>query len=805
MSTTSTSVTNLVIRASAGSGKTFQLANRLLGLTAGGVAPDQILAATFARKAAGEILERIIARLAEAAGDPAAVGELAKHLGRSDLSRGRCAELLRDLIARLHRLQIGTLDSFFVQLATHFGLELGLPLGWRIVDELDDARLRSDAIRRVLEGHTSTDSARLVHLLSKGEATRSVVKQIADIVSSLYGVFRDTEKPAWHALPRLKQLEQSELSDALTQFRDLPLPADKTWMKAHANALAAAETDDWAAFLDAGLTKKLIAGEMKFSRKEIEPHVAAAYGQLIEQARAFFINRLAAQTEGTYEMLSRFDQTYQELRAAERVMRFDDVTRALATGLKDHGIDGLAYRLDCAVAHLLLDEFQDTSLTQWEVLLPFARRVTDGGAGRSFFCVGDVKQAIYGWRGGVAEIFDSAVNQLSCVAEQSLVESFRSAPAVIDTVNRVFGDLPHNEALAEFPAVAEAWHKRFEQHSTAKKQLAGRCRLLVAPRAGEGEKQDAITLRFAAEHIAGLARENPTASIGVLVRRNKAIAPLIYELRTKHELPASEEGGNPLTDSVAVQLILSLFKLADHPGDTAARFHVARSPLGPIVRLTDFADEAAAQRLAHAIRHQLLNDGYGRTIYGWTKALAPQLDLRDLNRLLQLVEMAYRLDDGQLRRPDQFIAQVQSRRVEDPTAANVRVMTVHQAKGLQFDMVVLPELEMRFKGQPPTLVVDRPDPLSPIERVCRYAADGVQKLLPSDFRQMFARWPNQAVAEGLCVLYVAMTRAIHSLDMIVAPAKETEKAFPKTFGGLRRKAAAAPGGWRSRARRYSST
>ena len=67
----------------------------------------------------------------------------------------------------------------------------------------------------------------------------------------------------------------------------------------------------------------------------------------------------------------------------------------------------MAYRLDARVAHLLLDEFQDTSPPQWRVLRPFARQVVDGGRRQSFFCVGDVKQAIYGWRGGVAEIFEA--------------------------------------------------------------------------------------------------------------------------------------------------------------------------------------------------------------------------------------------------------------------------------------------------------------------------------------------------------------------------------------------------------------
>jgi ATP-dependent helicase/nuclease subunit A len=783
---------HVVIRASAGTGKTFQLSNRFLGLAAAGFPPEQILATTFARKAAGEILQRVMMRLAEAiaAPLPSTLAELAQHLDRAALSLDDCTALLRNLIRRLHRLQIGTLDSFFVQLAGGFSLELGLPLGWRIVDALEDRKLRTEAIQKVLESHPVQDSVRLVHLLSKGEATRSVTRQIEEVVDSLYDLFLDSQEDAWQTVPRPKALDESVLRDALTQLAALGDFPDKRFGAARDKNLQAAEAADWDAFIENGLAGRIVSGEATYFKKPIEQPVIAAYQPLIEHARATLLARLANQTEGTWQMLSHFDEAYCRLKANRRVMRFDDVTRALARGLSEGRVKDPAYRLDGPLAHLLLDEFQDTSLPQWEVLLPFARRVTSSGAAQSFFCVGDAKQAIYGWRGGVAEIFDSATGQLAGVTGRSLAESYRSSPIVIDTVNRVFGDLPANPAMQDYQAVASAWHSRYETHTTMKKHLAGCCRLLVAKRAEEGRKQDEATLEFAAEHIADLALRNPSRTIGVLVRRNAAVARLIFELRRRHVF-ASEEGGNPLTDSPAVQLIVSLLKLADHPGDTAARFHVAKSLLGAAVGLTRFDDDDSARELAARLRDRLAGDGYGQTIYEWVKSLAPACDLRDLNRLLQMVELAYGLDDGQIRRPDDFIAQIESRRVEDPTTAKVRVMTVHQAKGLQFDLVVLPELDGNLKPQTPRVAVDRPSPLEPIRRVCRYAGEAIQKLLPAEFQRMFDEWPNPWIGESLCVLYVAMTRAVHALDMIIAPSRPNEKTWPKTYAGLLRGALAA--------------
>jgi ATP-dependent exoDNAse (exonuclease V) beta subunit len=557
-------------------------------------------------------------------------------------------------------------------------------------------------------------------------------------------------------------------------------------------SLAAASAADWAAFVSGGIPAKLVQGDTTFARKPITPEQHAAYGPLVKHARAFLVNQWISQTDGARRLLEAFDAVYDQLKFRSRGLRFEDVTRKLAAGLGGRQLASVFYRLDGQIAHLLLDEFQDTSLSQWQVLEHLARACTEPACGRSFFCVGDVKQAIYGWRGGVAEIFDAVDQSLPGVGRQSLTRSFRSSPTVIDVVNRVFGNLAPNEALAEFGSARDAWAARFEPHTTAKEELAGYVCLRTAPRAADKKQQSAGTLSYAAAEIARLAKSHPGRSIGVLVRRNAAVARLIFDLRIHHEVFASEEGGNPLTDSSAVQLVLSLLRLADHPGDGPSRFHVATSPLGPAVGFESHADVSAACQLSQRVRRQLLTDGYGRTIYSWVRALAGHCGQRDLNRLLQLVALAHGYDARATLRTDDFIDYVTDRRVEDPTAADVRVMTVHQAKGLQFDIVVLPELDVDLKGQAPRVVIGRPSPTSPANKVCRYASEELRAMLPEDVQQLFERWPQQSVSESLCLLYVAMTRAIHALHMIIAPSKENEKTWPKTYAGVLR-GSLAPG------------
>ncbi len=123
---------------------------------------------------------------------------------------------------------------------------------------------------------------------------------------------------------------------------------------------------------------------------------------------------------------------------------------------------------------------------------------------------------IYGWRGGVAELVDTVVGQLPNVAEEQLNCSYRSSQIVIDTVNTVFGMLAANPVLSPYPAVVSAWSRRFETHTTVHSDLPGHCRLVTAPAANEDEEQALVTLRWAAAEVAGLHREHPDRTIGIL-------------------------------------------------------------------------------------------------------------------------------------------------------------------------------------------------------------------------------------------------------------------------------------------------
>ncbi len=717
---------------------------------------------------------------------------MAADLASPAFDRPACLELLGALVRRLHRIRVSTLDSLFIDMARAFGLDLGLPPAWQIVDEIDDAALRNEAIRTMLREDSTEDVTRLMHLLTKGEATRSVHDQIAGLVRDLYEIFVESEAPAWAALRHDKPLRADALEAVIGALSEAPCPNDKRFRDAQQAAIEAASVGEWEPLLKQRLVAASMRGEGTYSRKPIPPEMSEACRQLAEHAKAMLLARIASQTEATRRLLERFDAAYQALKFSRRAMRFDDVTRAVGCQAAADRIDDISYRLDAHVSHLLLDEFQDTSPPQWRVLRPLALRTVDGGRRRSFFCVGDVKQAIYGWRGGVAEIFDALEEELPGLASEPLDTSYRSSPVVMDLVNRVFGDLGGNPALHNYADAARRWAARFHAHSTVHPTLPGHCRLIAAPRATEGQDQDAATWECAARRIEQLHREAPGFSIGVLVRRNSAVAWLIRRLR-QMGIEASEEGGNPLTDSPAVQWILSLLALADHPGHSVARYHVAHSPLGPAVGLAKHEDETAAAALSRRLRTQLMQAGYGPSLFDWAGRLAPHCDPRELGRLMQLVELGYRYESRATARVDDFVRFVEKTRVETPSRADVRVMTVHQAKGLEFDIVVLPELDFRITGQRPQVVVGRPKPVANIDRVLRYISKDFWPLLPRPFREMFEEHERRMVEESLCVLYVALTRAVHAVEIFIAPSSEREKNLPGTFAGVLRAALAKDG------------
>ncbi|MEM7626982.1 MAG: UvrD-helicase domain-containing protein [Planctomycetota bacterium] len=812
-----------LIRASAGSGKTYQLTQHYLDLLQRGAGVDTILATTFTRKAAGEILGRVVKTLAERAGGGEKVSS----------SEQRAAGALLETVSRqLHRVAISTIDSFFQRLGSSFRLELDLSPRTRLIEEgsPEAQRLRAEAIESVLADAAATDESfvallALLRRLHHGESGRSVSAAIDQIVVNHAAVYREApDRDTWSRLRPRGLMDDAAQRDAIEHWREMgaQLPTTKagtprkswrdSWEKIGRQMVAG----QWEFLADTGVLKKLLEGDESFGGAEIDAAWLEACAPLLGHVKGTLVQQIAQQTEATYELMHRFVGSYEALRRRRGVMLYSDLTHRLASGGLPAG-DGpdvlreVSFRMDRAVTHLLLDEFQDTGLDQWAVLSPFAEEVSATGDGsRSLFVVGDTKQAIYGWRGGCVELFDTVEQMVPPEGRQSLARSWRSSPVVLDAVNTVFGQIASCPAVAAGPddaAAAEAWSRGYVKHEAAQPDLPGYVSFEVSAPSEQDTprpEQPSATLEeddesqlaapasphetYVARRVRELYAAIPGRSLGVLVSTNPAVNRLLYELR-RAGLPASGEGGNPISDSPSVAALLSGLQLADHPGDTAAAFHVLNSPLGAAVGMTTLGDAA---RVARGIRAALVTHGTAATVAGWVRAVADDCDAAGLDKLTQLVELAERYDAEPVDRlrPGRFVDFVEGTRVEDPANAAIRVMTIHKSKGLEFDAVVLPQLDRRLRSVFDVLI-DRPDPTGAIEAVYRYAGKPARDAEPA-LAEAYAQARQRQRREDLSALYVAMTRARQALVMIAEPGQSSGGAI--TFAKILRDTLGAPEG-----------
>ena len=790
-----------LVLASAGSGKTYGLSSRVIELLALGVPAGEVLASTFTRKAAGEILDRVLLRVAEGASDEEKAGKLGDDAHPSLADPAACRALLARLLSDLQQLNIGTLDAFLIRIARSFFQELGLAPGWTIADRPTHERLRAESVQAALGTADKEDLVELLRMLNQGDADRRVHDSLLDKVDDLLRIHRQLDPDAlapWSPDfgianpmdPEKIAAQATELAAHLAAF-DVPLTKagkpSSDWVKAREKAAVAIAANDWGNAFGQGIGAKLLAEKDEYSGAAIPEEFLEVFEKALVLARHDLATKLRRQSEALGRLAELLNEAFIRVQRRSGAYRFEDITYLLGGPDPTGSRLDLHYRLDQQIRHLLLDEFQDTSLEQWRALEPLADELLSGYLDeRAGVIVADTKQSIYGWRGARPELVHQ-VGERYVLTKETMDRSWRSSPVVLEILADIFRKLSSNAVITAIdvgPPVASSWMEDFTEIQAAR-DLPGYACVHVTP-ADDGRRAlRPNLLKRAAQIIKDLQEQTPDRTIGVLVRRNVVVGQLMKELRALG-IRASGEGGTSLTDTPPVNAVLSLMRLADHPSDRAAAYHVATTPLGGVVDFSDWKGSAgtkAAGALAARVRAELLSDGYGPTLAKWVQALGPKCDVGEVRRLLQLVELGHRWDDRPSLRPSDFVRNVSSESVEDPSSALVKVMTVHRSKGLEFDVVVLPELYASMAPRGGGVVTPVRAPSGKVTQV--YA--GVSKKLRAFFPQM--ERANSAVRaaefrDALSVLYVALSRAKYALHLIVPPATDPKKTQPKSSAQL---------------------
>ena len=469
-----------VIKASAGSGKTFRLSGRYIKLLLAGAEPDSILATTFTRKAAGEIQDRILKRLGEGALDEAKASRLSRELtgNESAYERKKFLEKTVAVANRLNRLRVCTLDAFFMQLASGYAFELGLPPSWTIVEDVENDAILSDAIRQTLAQTDGKNAYEIAKLLFKGKTSKSVENQVFDLVKDALELFHESNLDAWTGLKN--ELTPVDDDGVLAKLENAKLPNHKSIETARDNLLKALEADDWENVVKSGILQSVAKGKFSYYKKAIEGDLLDVLLQIKTLAANHVRQELAEQLESIWFVVASVAKYFDKEKMEKGAYRFDDLAAMLAKFVSPNApgeakkdeedsatvsndadrpgsTTSTKYRLGAETRSLLLDEFQDASVKQWRIIKPFAEQILENTKSRldspktdsAFFCVGDVKQAIYAWRGGVSEIFDEVEKTIddsvgnSSDFRESLDVSFRSCQTIIDVVNKLFyGDSP---------------------------------------------------------------------------------------------------------------------------------------------------------------------------------------------------------------------------------------------------------------------------------------------------------------------------------------------------------------------------
>lgn len=804
----------LLIVANAGSGKTYRLVTRCLELLARGEAPDRILALTFTRKAAAEFLQKLFGRLAEAARDPSALDALRRQLGDPGLSAAQCTQWLRQLTAALPRLSMGTMDGFFGRIVRSFPFELGLGREFRLLDQAGLEENRQMALERFFAAAAESKGGldQLVELLrqeSRNRSERSVYGTIESAARSLQQSFLETPHDiSWGDARCIWPdgsgiLSAGPVNAAVEAFRDEITTKHpdlgsnaraqwKRWLDLAASHRPPRRMDPE---LDKFLKGKLAGGSEDKKTGELYIPVGGKMEDrlylrgdlpvLRENLRRALVKiEVQAELESSralHALLSRYEEAYHSTVRETGALTFADIALFLAASAHEPWRRDLDYRLDARHDHWLLDEFQDTSRTQWSILEPLADEVIqDTSAARTFFYVGDTKQAIYGWRGGDARLFweirDHYNRGRSAVVDQEKLEiSHRSARAIIDAVEQVLNPATVGRLAGEFRVPEQTrheWTQAWVPHRSADHTGQGYARFqIVEPRTDDETKDEALS-----RHVVAILREARPLERGldcaILVRTNDELARYVAVLK-KEGIPAAAEGKvNPCLASPAGVALLSLVRSIASPADVIARAHAQASPWRLVIG-DDFASFRSGALGSAA------DSGFAATLRRWIRQ-AHEAGIVATEELDAFVATATDFDLRATGAGDWsgFARTVEHRTLEEnETPGAVRVMTVHQAKGLGVDMVILPELggkaltEFRENAG---IAIHRDGQgrvqwgLSlPKKDLCE--ADPV---LQEAREQMRARQSYEA----LCVLYVAMTRAKKSLYCLTAKGRNDKNA-----------------------------
>lgn len=773
---------NLMILASAGSGKTFQLGNRVIGLVgAQGVDPGRIVALTFTRKAAGEFADSVLSKLAACAADEGKARALCEQIG-VDFA---VAPVLARVVKALPSFQLGTMDGFFAKIVRGFQYELGLTGGtFELIEgprlEAAMADILAELLGDAIEHGDASDFLHAFRRATLGKQGQGVIRDIEQFLAAWHGWWKSgiplegwggddvfgklPEVDDWEEQKRglLSALRNGETRDAVLKLID----------QFELHTVGSGRISKSKSGVVFQRLHEAIGGsgeiEIPFNRTTIRFSAKASdlWRDVFRLLAGCELAAAVARTRAVADLVAALDGECERRLRRKGLLGFDDVKLLMGRWTTDEEArvrrEAVDFRLDARYDHWLLDEFQDTSRAEWDGMVPLLDEAATREDG-SLFVVGDRKQAIYGWRGGDVSLFDEIEQRYGAhgdLAIRTMPGSWRSCPAVLDLVNQVCGDLTTiRELFGE--AMEQRW--QWEDHVSAKPGVSGESRVEVVAKDDRDEHLVAL--------LRGIGIGERDLTCGVLVRTNDQVRTIAALLR-EHGFDVIEEGRRqPVADNAPGVALLHLVRWLADPADVFAREVLAMSPLWPKLQERFGAHWQAAWE---GLLKDAQEKGYATMVELLVEPFWPELSEFARRRIGDVITALAEFDatgNGTAREAARWIADLEI--PQSPGAAAVQVLTIHKSKGLGFDVVVVPTVE---DSQIPdrgnfTVAQGRQDGR---KWLLEPPASWVRELVPA-LSAAEEAWADDQRYEAMCVLYVALTRAKRGLYVMLPEVPKSRK------------------------------
>jgi ATP-dependent helicase/nuclease subunit A len=864
------------VRASAGSGKTKVLVDRVLRLLLPdpligriGSNPERILCLTFTKAGATNMSLRIQEKLLEWSVLPIETlyAELKKLFGRDiieDEIIKRAQELFAIILDRPDRLRILTIHSFCQSILARFPLETGLSPSVNVADEAIQVPLKQKAVEQALSMMNESilgSSLYQLFLSQKYEDLSSELFCMLPNIKQYQALFEvySSKESLYNLYAETLDIDLEIIYDPQTWFYDWSIKDKQLWSDI-AKAYEDAGTEPTRLFsleiktyIDVSAEERIQNGDEIIKLINANPRNTSIqndgqYNTAIEYMRnrlEIFRKASEAQLSIVYLILLReVDARYKHLKSIDNTIDYHDLIYYTQT-LLNSSLSWVHYKLDGGIDHILVDESQDTSPEQWNIIEQLSSEMfsqdTHQARERTLFVVGDEKQSIFSFQGADPAVFHKQLKSfrekiapLQDGLEEELIYSFRTTAPVLDLVDATFDDdmMRQSIGLQDKKLLHHSYralHKQdqsggielwLETDDTEKKQKELNPYSWKSPFLIDNtqNKKDAshrllekIVLRIKTEIQSG--NWKPEDILILFRTRNQMMNNLIKMLKWEN-LPVSGIDRLILNDHIVIKDILALAQFLITEEDD---FSLACFLKSPFVGLTEdqLFDLAYGRKKSETLYGRIKTSSDMKHIAKWLDELRIQAEqypvyeclmylltkpcpadqdgsgyraavrrfgLEIMEPLDEILGDALRLELQNIRTLQDFITRFTSGKREikrelSKTMGEIRIMTVHASKGLEAEVVFLPDTIKLPDHKKTSRFMSVKTKYKNIHcPLYRFLKENSSKYMLQRMEQEL----NERKSEEHRLLYVAMTRARDILIVGGAYKKTQKNPEPKS-------------------------